>query len=100
MHTTCGFFVNEAQGALLTDVQRLLEQLVPRAGWLHDDPEHSDCDRMNADAHLRALLLGPGLTLQVSAGEPVVGTWQRVLMAELDGPRTRTLRVQVAGVAA
>ena len=66
--------------------------------WLHNNPDHSDCDRMNADAHLRALLLGHSLTLQISGGEVVLGQWQRILMAELDGPRARTLRVQIFGI--
>jgi secondary thiamine-phosphate synthase enzyme len=99
MHTTCALFINEFQTALLTDIKRFLEQMVARdAQWLHNDPDHSDCDRMNADSHLRALLLGHSLTLQVSGGEVVLGQWQRILMAELDGPRARTLRVQVWGV--
>ena len=63
-----------------------------------NNPEHSDCDRMNADSHLRALLLGHSLTLQVSGGEVVLGQWQRILMAELDGPRARSLRIQIFGV--
>jgi secondary thiamine-phosphate synthase enzyme len=99
MHTTCSLFINEFQTALLSDIKRFLEQMVARdAEWLHNDPQHSDCDRMNADSHLRALLLGHSLALQVSGGEVVLGQWQRVLMAELDGPRARTLRVQVFGV--
>jgi len=99
MHTTCSLFINEFQTALLTDIKRFLEQMVARdAEWLHNDPEHSDCDRMNADSHLRALLLGHNLTLQVSGGEVVLGQWQRILMAELDGPRARSLRVQILGV--
>ena len=99
MHTTCALFINEFQTALLTDIKRFLEQMVARdAEWLHNDPEHSDCDRMNADAHLRATVLGHNLTLQVSGGEAVLGQWQRVLLAELDGPRERTLRVQVMGI--
>ena len=99
MHTTCALFINEFQTALLTDIKRVLERLVARdAPYLHNDPEHSDCDRMNADAHLRALLLGHHLTLQVSGGEVVLGQWQRVLMAELDGPRARSLRVQMIGM--
>jgi thiamine phosphate synthase YjbQ (UPF0047 family) len=53
---------------------------------------------MNADAHLRAMLPGHSLSLQVSGGEIVLGQWQRILMAELDGPRARTLRLQVMGV--
>ena len=99
MHTTCALIINEAQKALHADITRVLEQMVDRdAEWMHNDPQHSDCDRMNADSHLRALLLGHSLTLQVSGGEVVLGTWQRVLMAELDGPRVRSLRVQVQGI--
>jgi len=99
MHTTCTLFINEFQTALLADITRFLEQMVARdAEYLHNDPNHSDCDRMNADSHLRAMLLGHNLTLQVSGGEVVLGQWQRVLMAELDGPRARSLRVQIFGV--
>ena len=99
MHTTCTLFINEFQTALLSDIKRFLEQMVARdAEWLHNNPEHSDCDRMNADSHLRALLLGHSLTLQVSGGEVVLGQWQRILMAELDGPRARSLRIQIFGV--
>ena len=99
MHTTCAVFINEFQTALLTDIKRFLEQMVARdAEWMHNNPEHSDCDRMNADSHLRAVLLGHHVTLQVSGGEVVLGQWQRILMAELDGPRARSLRVQIFGV--
>src|ERR1700694_3774827 len=67
MHTTCALFINEFQTALLTDIKRFLEQMVARdAEWMHNDPNHSDCDRMNADSHLRALLLGHSLTLQLT----------------------------------
>ncbi len=99
MHTTCSLFINEFQTALLTDIKRFLEQMVARdAEWMHNNPEHSDCDRMNADSHLRAVLLGHHVTLQVSGGEVVLGQWQRILMAELDGPRARSLRIQILGV--
>lgn len=98
-HTTCTLCINEFQPALSADFTRFLEQLVSReAGWRHDDPAQSDCERRNADAHLRALLLGHSLSLQVSAGEIVLGQWQRLLLAELDGPRDRTLRLQIMGV--
>ena len=99
MHTTCALFINEFQAALLSDIKRFLEQMVARdAEYMHNDPQHSDCDRMNADSHLRAMLLGHNLTLQISGGEVVLGQWQRILMAELDGPRARSLRVQIFGV--
>jgi secondary thiamine-phosphate synthase enzyme len=99
MHTTFAVFMNESQQALHADIKRLLETMVDRdADWMHNDPVHSDCDRLNADAHLRAMLLGHSLTLQISGGELVLGQWQRVLVAELDGPRSRTLRVQMMGI--
>ena len=99
MHTTCAVFINEFQTALQADIKRFLELMVARdAAWLHNDPDHSDCDRMNADSHLRALLLGHSMSLQISGGEVVLGQWQRILMAELDGPRARSLRVQVMGI--
>lgn len=99
MHTTCTVFINEWQVALKSDIKQFLETVVARdAEWMHNDPDHSDCDRMNADSHLRALMLGHSLTLQISGGEVVLGQWQRVLMGELDGPRARTLRISVMGV--
>ena len=99
MHTTCALFINEAQLALHADIKKFLQQMVDRdAEWMHNDPEHSDCDRFNADSHLRAMLLGHSMTLQVTGAEVVLGQWQRILMAELDGPRARTIRVQIMGV--
>lgn len=100
LHTTCAVFINEAQVALHADIKTALEHMIARdAAWMHNDPDHSDCDRFNADSHLRAMLLGHSLALQVSGGEIVLGQWQRVLAAELDGPRARTLRLQAIGIA-
>jgi secondary thiamine-phosphate synthase enzyme len=99
LHTTCAVFINESQRALHADIKTALENMIARdAEWMHNDPDHSDCDRFNADSHLRAMLLGHSLTLQVTAGEIVLGQWQRVLAAELDGPRARMLRLQAMGL--
>jgi secondary thiamine-phosphate synthase enzyme len=96
MHTTTAVFVNEPQAALLEDVEQLLERLAPRGDdWKHNDPRYSDCDRHNADAHLRAIVLGSSVTLQVAEGALTMGQWQRVLMAELDGPRKRSFVLQI-----
>ncbi len=101
MHTTCAVLINESQTALREDMTRFLEELVEKdAAWKHNDPAYSDCSRRNADSHLRAMLLGHSLAIQVSGGEAVLGQWQRILVAELDGPRERQLRVQVWGIAA
>ena len=99
MHTTCTVFINESQKALETDILAFLESVVARGKYYqHNDPAHSDCDRQNADSHLRAILLGHSVTMQISGGELVVGQWQRILCGELDGPRTRTIRAHVQGL--
>lgn len=99
LHTTTALLLNESQQALLHDFETLARTLVDENGsWRHNDPRYSDCDRGNAAAHLRSLLLGHSLTLQIHAGRLLLGQWQAVLFAELDGPRTRNLSVQMIGV--
>jgi secondary thiamine-phosphate synthase enzyme len=98
MHTTLALFINECQEALLHDIRTFLDELVVRdRDWRHNDPRYSDCDRQNADAHLRAALLGHSIALPVRDGRLALGTFQSVIAAELDGPRTRSLHVQVLG---
>lgn len=98
LHTTVALFINEFQEALLDDIRTFIEQTVVRGNYYkHNDPRFSDCDRSNADAHLRALLLGHHLVLPVRDGELVLGTFQAVILAELDGPRERSLQLQILG---
>ncbi len=98
LHTTLALFINEFQQALLDDMRTFLEQVVTRSSYYrHNDPQFSDCDRQNADSHLRAMLLGHNLCLQVNNGELVLGTFQSVILAELDGPRERALQLQIFG---
>ena len=84
MHTTCALFINEFQVALLADIKRFLEQMVARdAEWMHNDPQHSDCDRMNADSHLRAVLLGQLLDAFLNVLSGVVDRLARLLRGSL-----------------
>jgi len=100
LHTTLALFINEFQAALLDDICTFLEESVVRDRYYkHNDPAHSDCDRLNADAHLRALLLGHHLVLPIRNGELLLGTFQSVILAELDGPRERALQLQILGTA-
>jgi len=99
LHTTVALFVNEWQSALLTDVKTMLDKVVsPKDGWKHNDPAFSDCDRQNAHSHLQAALLGHALSFQVAKGKLVLGQFQAIIAAELDGPRHRDLAVQIIGV--
>jgi secondary thiamine-phosphate synthase enzyme len=98
LHTTCALLINEFQSALIDDLKSLIERLVPeRAGYRHDDPRYSDCERGNACAHLRAALLGRSIAVGLNNGELTLGRFQSVIFAELDGPRRREITVQVMG---
>ncbi|HTA68883.1 MAG TPA: secondary thiamine-phosphate synthase enzyme YjbQ [Bryobacteraceae bacterium] len=99
LHTTSAVFLNEWQDALVHDVKTFFEEVVLREQYYrHNDPEHSDCERKNADSHLRGMLMGQTLCLQVRNASVLLGTWQSIIFAEFDGPRSRSLAVQVSGV--
>jgi secondary thiamine-phosphate synthase enzyme len=99
LHTTTAVFINEFQQALLDDIKSFLERLVGRIEyWRHNDPKLSECSRKNADSHLRAMVLGHTLSIPVRNGELALGSWQSIILAELDGPRDRSIQVQVLGV--
>src|SRR6476661_8364671 len=96
LHTTCAVFINEFQSALIDDLKGLVEKLVPeRGGYRHDDPRFSDCERGNAHSHLRAALLGRSVAVGISGGELSLGRFQSILFAELDGPRPRSIDIQI-----
>jgi len=98
LHTTCALFVNEYQAALVHDLKRMFERLVPeRGGYRHDDPRYSDCERGNGHSHLRAALLGRSVAVPINDGELTLGRFQSIIFAELDGPRSRQISVQVIG---
>jgi secondary thiamine-phosphate synthase enzyme len=99
LHTTTAVFINEFQQALVDDMKSFLERLVGRLDyWRHNDPRLSECDRKNAASHLRAMVLGHTLSVPVQNGKLMLGNWQSVILAELDGPRDRSVQVQVLGV--
>jgi secondary thiamine-phosphate synthase enzyme len=99
LHTTSAIFINEWQDALIHDVKAYLAGAINKdVYYRHNDPAWSDCDRHNADSHLRSLILGISLTLQVADGDLVLGEWQSIIMAEFDGPRERTIRIQAMGI--
>ncbi len=98
LHTTIGLFVNEWQSALTDDMRNFLQRLVDDADeFAHNLPENGECDRQNAAAHLRAMVLGNSLSLPIKGGKLALGKWQRIIMAELDGPQERSLQLQVIG---
>ena len=98
LHTTCALLVNEYQHSLVGDIRALAGRLVPSgAGYQHDDARYSDCERGNADSHLRTALFGRSIAVGVDDGGLVLGRFQSIIFAEFDGPRARRVSVQVLG---
>ena len=91
LHTTCGLVVNEgADPDVARDIVTALRALAPRQG----DYRHAEG---NSDSHIKTLIAGPGEMLLIEDGRLVLGTWQRVFLAEWDGPRTRSIAWRVIG---
>ena len=103
LHTTAGIVVNEHEPLLLADFATLLEHAAPcTACYRHDDQTVRTGNvmgdgRINGHSHCRALLLGPSACLNVIDGRLQLGRWQRVFLAELDGPRAREISVLILG---
>jgi secondary thiamine-phosphate synthase enzyme len=87
-HATAAIVVNENDDPnVCVDVLDALDRLVPAGIWRHDRVDG------NAASHIQATILGPGETIPVRAGRLQLGTWQAVMLVELDGPRDRRVIV-------
>lgn len=92
-HTTAAVTVNEAEPGLMQDVVDAAKGLFdPNGPWRHNLIDN------NAHAHLTSVFIGPSVCLPVEGGRLRLGTWQRVLLVEMDGPRSRTIEVRYLGL--
>ena len=92
VHSTVAIIVNENESGLKDDtIKKIQQDFSKGAGWLHDRVDD------NADAHLASSFIGPSRTFPVQDGRLVRGTWQNIFLLELDGPRTRSISVEVMG---
>jgi secondary thiamine-phosphate synthase enzyme len=91
LHSTAAVVVNEnADPNIGRDVIDALGRAIPeRADWLHDRIDG------NAHSHIKAAVLGPSEIVPLADGTLVLGTWQRILLLEFDGPRKRSVHVQL-----
>ncbi|HZI89552.1 MAG TPA: secondary thiamine-phosphate synthase enzyme YjbQ [Candidatus Polarisedimenticolia bacterium] len=89
-HTTAAVFVNEgADPDVMGDMGRVLDRLVP---WESKDYRHSEG---NTAAHVKAVLIGTSVTVPVRQGKLRLGRWQEIFFCEFDGPRSRTVELQL-----
>jgi secondary thiamine-phosphate synthase enzyme len=86
-HTTAAVTTGEIGEGTEEDFLQIVERMIPRIQFRHaHDPSH-------AWSHMASSILGPSLSIPVSAGKLILGTWQSVMLVELDGPRERDVHV-------
>jgi secondary thiamine-phosphate synthase enzyme len=101
-HTTAAIKINEAEELLLEDFRQMLQRICPpHQRYNHNDmsrrkPPIAPDERPNAHSHLMHLLLSTSEHIPVAGGQLALGTWQRVFLVELDGPRDREVMVRCA----
>jgi secondary thiamine-phosphate synthase enzyme len=105
-HTTAAVCLQEDEPLLLEDLREFLERNAPaQAHYRHNDFRvrtvhmHED-ESPNGHAHCQQLLLGSSESIPVTDGVLLLGTWQRIFLVELDGPRVqREVILQALGSA-
>ena len=87
-HATAAVIVNENDDPnLCTDILDALDRQIPGGVWRHDRIDD------NGAAHIQAAILGPSETVPFAGGRLMLGTWQAIMLVELDGPRERRVIV-------
>jgi secondary thiamine-phosphate synthase enzyme len=88
-HTTAAITTADLDPGTDEDLLDALDNLIPEQKWRHPhNPEH-------APDHLLASIIGPGVTVPRGSHKLTLGTWQRIILVELDGPRERQVEVNV-----
>jgi secondary thiamine-phosphate synthase enzyme len=90
LHTTAALTTADLDPGTDQDFLDFLEGITPNppeGAWRHPhNPAHTP-------DHLLASLIGPSVSVPVTDGKLVLGTWQRIVLVELDGPRTRDVAI-------
>jgi len=91
-HTTCAIIINEAESGLMQDYLSWSKKLVPPEGeFMHNIIDN------NGHAHVLSSIIGNYRALPVTNGRLDLGTWQRIILLEFDGPRVRHILVKLIG---
>lgn len=88
-HTTAALTTGEVGEGTAEDLLEVAEKMIPKINFRHaHDPSH-------AWSHMASSLIGPSLTIPVKDGKLLLGTWQSVLLVELDGPKERQIIISL-----
>ena len=87
LHTTAALTTADLDPGTDADMLDAFEQIIPKLNYRHPhDPKH-------VPDHILSALIGTSVGLLVEEGSLIVGTWQRVILVELDGPRQREIAI-------
>ncbi len=93
--STAGITTCEYEPGLIQDLKEVFERLVPQDIPYHHNKAWGDG---NGFSHVRASLLGPGITVPFSEGRLLLGMWQQIILVDFDNrERKRTVVVQIIG---
>jgi len=87
-HATAAVIINEYEPNIKSDYEKFFSRLA-NGEWMHNSIDD------NAEAHLLSALISPSLTVPTENGKLHLGTWQRIMLVELDGPRKRRVIVKM-----
>jgi secondary thiamine-phosphate synthase enzyme len=86
-HTTCALTTADLDPGTDLDLLDALRRLLPKMSYRHPhDPAHTP-------DHILSSLIGPSIAVPFANGQLLLGTWQRIILVELDGPRQRTVHI-------
>lgn len=90
LHTTAALTTADLDPGTDLDMLDAFEAMIPKLGYRHPhDPAH-------VPDHILSALIGTSVTLPFEKKNLVLGTWQRVVLIELDGPRQRDLAISIS----
>jgi secondary thiamine-phosphate synthase enzyme len=89
-HTTCSIIINEISNKdICEDILDFLRKQIPQGKWRHN------CQEKNGDSHIKASILGSSQIIPIEQGKLQLGTWQKIGLAEFDGPRERRIVLKI-----
>lgn len=86
-HTTCALIVTELEGSLEQDILKFIQEESPKGPFKHSHGAGTS----HTPAHILSTMIGQSVVVPVVSGQLDLGTWQRICLLELDGPRTRQI---------
>lgn len=89
-HTTCAVIISEFENGIIKDILKYINQAGPKGPF-----EHSHGSDDHAPSHILSALIGQSRSIPLKQGKLQLGTWQRICLLELDGPREREIEIAI-----